>query len=638
MLWSESRPRSCGRRDSIFVIQLMLKQKILKFISVLLLMSFPLSVLAQVDPNFNPNKLIEDKIFADIETFGGAEGIQKFLEVKNSVLANVNPGFLAMLKEPDAILLKQGLDDPRPNLGRLRTAAELIWDVSRQSGLNPQVIIVTLQKEQGLISNHQNEPLEKLQKVLDKAMGFDCPDEGGCGNLFPGFYYQLFGNFDSAGNRYLGAAKSLMKSYSYPEGRGPLLDGSSAKVGQTIVLENTPSSVYNPPPEQAVTLLNRATAALYRYTPHVFNGNYNFWRFFQEWFRYPNGTLFAVTGEINTYIVQNGTKQLVPDFVARARSLNLSAKISVSPTEFESYPTDKVYGPADNTVVRMENDPKLFVFISSVKHPVSEFVLKQRALNTNNILSITQAESALFELGSVLPPSEGTIIRGQADPAIYLVENSRLKLFSAFTFTQRKILSKQVMLIPDSEIASYEKQGFVPPLDKTLIKAADSNTVYLVEQGLKHPLSAELFKNRGFSFKQVVLLTKDEVGAIIIGAYANPKDRTWLQNSQTGELYFFKEGALHSISKFVAKQRGITPDYSFSPGEIFEWQVGISVTPRDGTLVKGNKEGTVYLVSKSQLRPLTGKAFKNRRYSFKKVVSLPQDEVDAYAKGNIITK
>ena len=25
---------------------------------------------------------------------------------------------------------------------------------------------------------------------------------------------------------------------------------------------------------------NNATAALYRYTPHVFNGNYNFWKFF----------------------------------------------------------------------------------------------------------------------------------------------------------------------------------------------------------------------------------------------------------------------------------------------------------------------------------------------------------------------
>src|SRR3989344_8850059 len=231
----------------------MLKQKITKFIAAFVIVTIPFTALAQVDPNFNPNKLIEDSVFADIQTFGGAEGVQKFLEIKNSVLANTNPAFLAMLKEPEAILLKEGLEDPGAKAGRLRTAAELIWDAGRQSGLNPQVIIVTLQKEQGLITNHQNTPPEKLQKVLDKAMGFDCPDAGGCGDLFPGFYYQLFGNFDSAGNRYLGAAKSLMKSFNTTGGRGPQVNGQVAKVAQTINIENTEGPPNNAPASQLVT-------------------------------------------------------------------------------------------------------------------------------------------------------------------------------------------------------------------------------------------------------------------------------------------------------------------------------------------------------------------------------------------------
>ncbi|MBI3231573.1 MAG: hypothetical protein HYZ51_00645 [Candidatus Doudnabacteria bacterium] len=616
----------------------MLKQKLDKFIIVILAASFPLTSIAQADPNFNPNKLIEDKIFEDTQTFGGAEGIQKFLEVKNSILANTGPSFLAMLKEPDAILLKQGLEDPRPNLGRMRTAAELIWDASRQSGLNPQVVIVTLQKEQGLITNHQDTPLDKLQKVLDKAMGFDCPDSGGCGDLFPGFYFQLFGNFDSAGNRYLGAAKSLMKSYSYAEGRGPLLDGLPSKVGQTIVLENTPSGAYNPPSNQAVTLLNRATAALYRYTPHVFNGNYNFWKYFQEWFRYPNGTILKLASGVDLYIIQNGTKQLVPAFVAIARALNTANPVIISPTEFDSYPTDKVFGPTDGTVVRVVGENKQFVFLNNTRHPASDFVIGQRGLDVTKALSITAQEAALFEQGPVLPPSEGTVLKGSTDQSVYLVENSRLKLFSGFTFAQRKIPASKVITVPDAEVATYEKQGFVPPLDNTLIKSGDIGTIYLMEQGLKHPLSAELFKNRAFSFKQVVVLSKDEVSALAIGAFAHPKDRTWLKNSQSGELYLFKEGALHAISKYVAKQRGITPDYAFGAGEVQEWPIGIAIPPKDGTLVKGDKSATIYLVSKSQLRPITGKAFKRRGYSFKKVSGLPQEEVDAYAKGDVIVK
>jgi hypothetical protein len=566
--------------------------------------------------------------------------VQRFLEVKQSILSNTNPEFLVKLKEPDSTILKQGLEDPQPNLGRLRTAAELIWDASRQSGLNPQVIIVTLNKEQSLITGHHDSTPEKLQKALDRAMGFDCPDASGCGDLFPGFYFQLFGNYDTAGNRYLGAAKSLMKSFNTEGGRGPIINGRPAKVGETLLIENTTGDPYNASPSQFVTMLNSATAALYRYTPHVFNGNYNFWKFFQEWFRYPNGTLFALAGDLSTYIVQNGTKQQVPEFVAKVRGLDMTKKIVVSPTEFDGYPTDKVLGPVDNTVVTVAGDIKKYVFIQNVKHPVSDFVLGQRGLiaQAANPLAISQGESQLFEQGPVLPPNEGTIIRGKVDPAIYLVENSRLKLFSGPVFTQRKITSKQVTLVPDEEMATYEKQGFVAPLDNTLVKAQDGGTVYLIEQGFKRPLTGELFKNRGFSFKNVLTLSKEEVAGLTIGSFATPKNITWFADAKTGQLYLFKDGSKHPISQFVAKQRKITPNFHFGSGEIAEWPDGIAYPPKDGTYLKGDDDATVYLVSKSQLRPMTYQAYKNRKLTASKITTLPQSEINAYAKGEVLTK
>ncbi len=618
----------------------MKKNKILKLLlSVVLVFSLPLSLFAQLDPGFNPNKLIEDSVFADIETFGGPGGVQSFLELKKSILANTSNDFLLKLKEPAQVSVKQGLEDPQPNLPRLRTAAELIWDASRQSGLNPQVILVTLEKEQSLVTGRKTASEAVLQKALDRAMGFDCPDSGGCGDLFPGFYFQLFGNFDSAGNRYLGAAKSLMKSYSVVNGRGPQLNGAPAKVGQTVTIDNTQGPPYNAPATSLVTLANRATAALYRYTPHVFNGNYNFWKFFQEWFRYPNGTILSLAGDAKTYIIQNGSRLLLPDFVAKARNLNIATKITVSPNELASYPQDKVLGPADNTIVKVGSMTQAYVFLENKAHPASELVLKQRSLNPNNFLNITQEEFALFEASTVLPPNDGTIVKGQAGSAIYLVDRGELKLFSAYTFKQRKISSSKVMTVPDMEVASYPKNGFVPPLDNTLIKASDSAAVYLVDQGLKKPLSAELFKNRGFSFKNVVSLAPDEVAGLTLGSYAAPKDRTWFAvGNKNGQLYLFKEGAKHSISSFVKGQRKITPDFVFSEAEVTGWADGPAVPPKDGTIVKGDSSAAVYLVSKSQLRPMTEKAFKARRIKPSNIVTLPQAEVDAYAKGEVLEK
>lgn len=614
----------------------MLKNKTLKFISALVIISFPLSAFAQgIDPNFNPNKLIEDKIFSDTQTFGGAAGIQKFLENKGSVLANTDPQFLIKLKEPAITFLKQSLEDPEPNLPRLRSAAELIWDTSVQSGLNPQVILVTLNKEQGLITSKTDPNDPDLQRALDHAMGFACPDSGGCGNLFPGFYYQLFGNNDSSNNRYLGAGKSLMKSFNTVNGRGP----NSSNVGDTITLDNTLGGYDGITPQQTITLSNNSTAALYRYTPHVFNGNYNFWRFFISWFRYANGTLLKTASSNDVYIIQNGLKQLVPQFVATARALNLNTVVVASPTELDSYQSDKIFGPADNTITKVAGDFKKYVFIDNTKHLVSDLVIKQRGLNPDLYYTLTPEESALFPAGSILPPKDGTIIRGLVDKAVYLVANGKIKMYTAYTFGQNKIAAKQITLVPDEEIASYQQGGFVPPLDGSLVKGPSQAAVYLVQSGLLQPFVGEIFKNRGFSFSRVATLSPEEMNSLPIGSFATPKNRTFFAvDSITGPVYMFREGTKHSISAFVAKQRGMTPDFMFSGNVVAGWLEGIPVPPRDGTIVKGDSDITVYLVVTGQLRPLTYAAYLKRKITAKKISVLPQAEVEAYAKGEVLEK
>lgn len=615
------------------------KQKVVKFISAIILVSIPLAVFAQtVSPGFDPGTLISDASFADTQTFGGAVGVQKFLVDKNSVLANTDPDFLVMLKEPSATLLKQGLDDPEPNLPQLRTAAQLIWDASVSSGLNPQVVIVTLEKEQSLIDGQFNTP-GALQKALDHAMGFACPDSTGCGNLFPGFYYQLFGNFDSSGNRYLGAAKSLMKSFSTPGGRGPVVNGQPATTGQTVDIQNTLGNYDGILPDQLVQINNNATAALYRYTPHVFNGNYNFWKFFQQWFKYPNGTLLRLSNGTDTYIIQNGLKALVPAFVAQARGLNLANATIISPTEFTGYDTDSPLGPTDNTIVQIDGQIGKYVFINNIRHPASDLVITQRGLNPNNVLTISAGDSAIFNSGTVLPPKDGTIIRGTTNQAVYLVQNGTIKEYSAFTFAQNKIKPKQIVTVPDAEIVTYTQSGFVPPQDGSLVKTTDNQSVYLVQGGLRQPVIADVFKNRGFSFKNVATISSDEMTALSVGSYATPKDNTFYAvESKTGPLYEFKQGTAHSISLFVAKQRDIVPDYVFSNPVAAQWYTGIPVPPRDGTLVKGDSDGTVFLVKTGQLDPLSALAFKNHKYSIKNIKTLPQTEVDAYAKGDTIEK
>lgn len=617
----------------------MFKQKIFVYLSLIMLLLVPVTTKAQsFNPTFTPAKLIDDAVFSDIKTFGGASGVQKFLETKNSLLANTNPDFLTKLKEPTINILKEGLEDPQPNLSRLRTAAELIWDAGQASGLNPQVILVTLEKEQSLVTGRKTSDEATLQKALDRALGFGCPDSGGCENIFAGFYFQLFGNFDAQANRYLGATKSLMKSFTTPGGRGPAINGGPAKVGEIITLDNTLGGYENVPAQHTFAISNNATAALYRYTPHVFNGNYNFWRFFQEWFRYPNGTLLKLASSNDVYIIQNGVKQLVPPFVAQSRGLNLGSTITVSQAEYESYPTDKLLGPADNTIVKTASSEQLYVFIANIRHPASSFVITQRGLNPANVILMTDSDANLFAPGTQLTPNVGSVLKGQTKPAIYLVaEDGNLKLFEPLTFAQRNA-GKLLQVIPDAEIESYPKLGFVPPLDGTIIRAQSNFTAYLIEKGIRRGLTAELFKNRGFNVKQIIALPDALVESLPNDGFATPKDKTFFKISGASQLYMFKEGQKHAISSFVAKQRGISADYSFNADMVGGWAEGSPITPKDGSLVKGDGDLTVFLVVNGQLRGVTGPAFKARRFSIKKIITLPQLEVDSYGKGEVINK
>ncbi|MEL0236987.1 MAG: hypothetical protein VW952_01190, partial [Aquiluna sp.] len=83
------------------------------------------------------------------------------------------------------------------------SAAEIIYLVANACGINPKVIITTLQKEQGLVTS--TKPTDYMYRA---AMGFGCPDSDPaiCGKVYVGLFNQIYR-----------AAKQL-RWYGNPEG------------------------------------------------------------------------------------------------------------------------------------------------------------------------------------------------------------------------------------------------------------------------------------------------------------------------------------------------------------------------------------------------------------------------------------
>ncbi len=257
---------------------------------------------------FNPGQIISDSAFYAPGTMSAAD-IQRFLDGKVAVCRAdpTRPGCLKdyRLSTP-AVTGVAGRCASLPAKTNI-SAAELIYDVSVACGISPKVLIVKLQKEQGLVTSTNPSP-----RAYEFALGMNCPDTpAGCSAASAGFFWQL----------YRGAGQ--LNWYSNPAGSFTWL-----RPGATI---SRPFQANNPGcGSQSFVLENRATAALYYYTPYVPNqtalanlygvgdvcsayGNRNFFRDYTDWFGSPIGGSFLMKGDgPDVFMIVDETKYRVP--------------------------------------------------------------------------------------------------------------------------------------------------------------------------------------------------------------------------------------------------------------------------------------------------------------------------------------
>lgn len=178
-------------------------------------------------------------------------------------------------------------------------AAHIIYYVGRIYGINPQVILATIQKEQSLVTSSNPTSWQ-----INNAMGYNCPTSGSCSS--PGFFTQI----DHG---------TWVLRYHYERARGNMTwwrtssswtCGVETRYYKPSLKPGTYTRFYDGSGVHYRThkLANPATSALYCYTPHAYNnpdglyglprygtkgqyysGSYNFTIWFQKWF----GSVYA---------------------------------------------------------------------------------------------------------------------------------------------------------------------------------------------------------------------------------------------------------------------------------------------------------------------------------------------------------
>ena len=239
--------------------------------------------------DFEPGNLIDTATFTNQDSMTASQ-IQTFLESKvNGGQCDRNRSSNNQSYVPPWTCLFEFQENPTTGVNNYglfeadgspstvvdgKSAAEIIWQAGQDHQINPQVLLILLQKEQSLVTD--NWPWTIQYK---HATGYHCPDDSGCNSEFSGFSTQVNG----AAKLFRGYLDNL-DYYWYGLGENEILYHPNTECGR-----------------QTISIDNEATVALYLYTPYVPNqaaldnlygtgdacssyGNRNFWRYFQTWF------------------------------------------------------------------------------------------------------------------------------------------------------------------------------------------------------------------------------------------------------------------------------------------------------------------------------------------------------------------
>ena len=221
---------------------------------------------------FNPGNIISDAKFHD-STAMSASQVQSFLDARGGTCAS---GYTCLKGYTQSTWTRAADAQCASYSGAAsERASTIISKVARACGINPQVLLVLLQKEQTLVTSTRPSAWN-----YRSATGYACPDTAPCSAEFSGFYNQVY---------------KAAWQYRYYENHASAFRYKKNTVVDVLRHPNAACGT------QRVYIENQATANLYIYTPYVPNsaalsnlygtgdgcssyGNRNFWRIFVDWF------------------------------------------------------------------------------------------------------------------------------------------------------------------------------------------------------------------------------------------------------------------------------------------------------------------------------------------------------------------
>ncbi len=154
------------------------------------------------------------------------------------------------------------------------------------------------------------------------------------------------------------------------------------------------------------------------------------------------------------------------------------------------------------------------------------------------------------------PINDGDLVKDELGGAIYQISGGQKRRVSDFVLSQR-FSGKTIRTVSSQQLASFSEGPFATPLEGTLVKTVSSGTVYIISQGLKLPLTAQVFRQRGFSFANIQIVSQEESNSWVGGNFYPPIDGTLLRTAKSRTVYWVVGGVLHPVNAGFYAEKGL---------------------------------------------------------------------------------
>jgi len=449
-----------------------------------------------IDPDFNPNRIIEDADLLSYNSMTLAQ-IQNFLVSQGSYLANYTTlnthGNLKTAAEIIYDAAYNNYDCEGVELSDTPTETEKASKCKHITTINPKFLLVLLQKEASLIEDANPTPSR-----LDWATGYGCPDNWVCNPYYKGFGKQV----NSAALQFL-AYMQEPQNYSY-------------RAGRTYTFTNPYGTISQEP--LTVTPANQATAALYNYTPHVFNGNYNVYKLWNRYFGnstaisrfYPDGSLIKEISKPEVWLIENGNKRHIASWSAFISRFKPNQIIEVNPGETDNYPTGDQIKFSNYSLVQTP-DKTIYLLVDSEKRPfASEAAFKKIGFSPDELESATLEDLAGYEIGKTITATStyaiGALLQDSKTGEVFLVENGEKAPIDKILL-ETKFAGQAITKKTTKELATYPTVSPILLDEGSLVRTANFPLVYLISGGKKRPVDDAAMAKFGYDPNNVITVS-----------------------------------------------------------------------------------------------------------------------------------